>query len=364
MAYSTTSTLIALHRTYWERKLKEPITNLDCSFTRHFRHIPALPAQWSGKDGLLLTPEMLEPDGLQQEPIPVENPIDPLAGQVAFNTLFPYPRVPWLVGVMGCGLLVSATAKTVWPVPALGRDWFTQPDLGFRPNRAWLEKLLEFVQFIADRFYPLDAIPAQDMVVRGPGDLCVNLMGSDTFYYNLYDHPREVKRLLGEITDWYIEWAKTQLNLIPMIDGGHVNQYGIWCPGSCIRFQEDYAINLSPQLLREFILPCSRQVTDAFDYSVIHTHSGDPHLAEIMLDLTSLSAIEVSLDPNGPPLEQLVPLWNRILEKKCLIIAGPVTPSELDFLRETLIPGGLWLDVEMIPEGEQQARWQWDQNGS
>jgi hypothetical protein len=260
---------------------------------------------------------------------------------------------------MGCGLLVSTSSETVWPVSYLETDWHVQPDLGFRPRLAWLDKLLEFTQFIVDHYYPVECLPVQDVVVRGPGDLCVNVAGTEKFYYNLFDHPREVKLLLGQITELYIYWASSQLERIPQFHGGYVNQYGIWCPGTCIRFQEDYAINLSPRLFKEFILPCSSQVVESFDYSVIHTHSGDPHIAEIMLELESLKAIEVSLDPYGQTIERLIPLWNRLLERKCLILSGPVTPPQLELLISNLNPRGLWLDVELIDEEEQGSILEW-----
>jgi len=356
--------LTELHCAFWNHELKAPIVNADCSFTRNFRHIPALPPQWADRDGLLLDPQMLSPDAFQPPPMPVDNPGNALLGKVAFNTLFPYPRVPWLVGIVGCGLAVSTRAETVWPVPYLPDDWYRRADHGLNPSQAWLDKLLEFLQHIVDNYYPEKCVPVQDMVVRGPGDLCINMMGPERFYYALYDHPAEIKSLLGQITEIYIHWATSQLERIPQIEGGYVNQYGMWCPGTCIRFQEDYAINLSPRLLRQFILPCSRKVVEAFNYSVIHTHSGDSNLAEAMLDLDSLNAIEVSLDPNGPPLEELVPLWNRVLEKKCLVICGPVTGAQLELLTSDLSPEGLWLDVEVVSDEGQTPMWEWDQTSA
>ena len=147
---------------------------------------------------------------------------------------------------------------------------------------------------------------------------------------------------------------------MPRFHGGYCNQYGIWCPDSPVRTQEDYALNLSPQAFEEFVMPCHRTVVEAFEYTVIHTHSGGPQLAEWMLELEPLKAIEVSLDPNGPPIEDLIPLWNQILAKKCLIICGPVTRRQFDMLVEQLSPHGLWLDLELVAE-DQQAIWEWDQ---
>ena len=359
MITTTTDGLLALHTRFWNRALEQPIINIDGSFVARFGHIPALPPQWIDQDGLILEPTMLSPEEFQPAPVAL-NEEHPLAGEVAFNTLIPYFRVPWLVGIMGSGLRVSTTSETVWPVPYLDDDWYQRPNQGFAPRLDWLDRLLEFVQYAVDHFYPDQCIPTLDNVARGPGDLLPAIMGPDRFYYALYDHPEALRRLLDRITDLYIHWARSQLELLPRVQGGYCNQYGIWSPGTCIRSQEDYALNLSPRVFREFIMPSTRQVSDAFEYEVFHTHSAFPALAEWALEIDDLRAIEVALDPKSPPLDALIPLWNRILERKSLIIIGPVTESQLDLLVSRLSPGGLWLDVELVPEGQDvETTWAW-----
>ena len=359
MIAKSIDSVIALHMAFWNRSLERPIVNLDLSLTSRFRHVPALPPQWADQDGLVLEPAMLVPDAFQPEPI-AANQNNPAVGEVAFNTLFPYHRVPWPVGIMGAGLQVSTTAQTVWPIPYLDDRWYELANQGFAPCLAWLDKLLEFVQFIVERYYPDRCIPAQDMISRGPGDLCVNIMGPERFYYGFYDHPQELKLLLDQITDLYVHWARSQQELMPPVYDGYCNQYGIWSPGTCVRTQEDYAINLSPQIFKEFILPCHQKVVNEFDYSVIHTHSGFPQLSEWMLELDNLNAIEVALDcPIGPSVEELVPVWNRILAEKCLIILGPVTQRQLDMLVSQLSPCGLWLDVEVVEERDLESVREW-----
>jgi hypothetical protein len=79
-----------------------------------------------------------------------------------------------------------------------------------------------------------------------------------------------------------------------------------------------------------------------------------------MLGLDKLKAIEVTLDlPIGPPIEDLIPLWNRILEKKCLIICGPVTQRQFNLLLSRLSPRGLWLDIEIAAEEELDSVREW-----
>ena len=358
MDRSKVDRLVALHTAFWDRELDEALVNLDCSITRRFRHVAPLPAQWEGRDGLRLTPEMLEPEQYQTTPIAVSAD-DPVCGEVAFNTLFPYHRVPWLIGIVGCDMEVSTSSQTVWPISPVADDWYDQPRQGFEPNLKWLEKLLEFLQYIIDRFTPDQCIAAPDMIARGPGDLILAVLGPERFYTGVYDHPDAVKSLHEQIVDVYIQWGLTQIDLIPKFCGGYCNQYGIWSPGSVIRFQEDYAINISRDTFEEFLLPGLRRVTEAFEYGVIHTHSGAPQLAEWMLAVDELKAIEVTLDPHGPAIEQLLPLLNQILDHKCLIVAGVVTQSQLDTLLSRLQPSGLLLDVAVVTEAELTAAHEW-----
>ena len=73
-----------------------------------------------------------------------------------------------------------------------------------------------------------------------------------------------------------------------------------------------------------------------------------------------LRCIEVSIDPTGPTLEESIELWNRILEKKSLIITGPVTQSQLNLLVDRLNPQGLFLDIDLVAADHLSQSFDWD----
>ena len=52
--------------------------------------------------------------------------------------------------------------------------------------------------------------------------------------------------------------------------------------------------------------------------------------------------------PNGPSLGVLLQKLRRILEKKCLILAGALTSEQLDLVVSELPSGGLWIDVAIV----------------
>ncbi len=341
--------LIDLHGSWWERRAEHAIVNDDCGLAQRFRHVPALPDAWSECDGLLLEPDAVLPEELQPRPI-VPATGSPTRGRGTFNTLFPYHRVPWLVGITGCGMQVSTVSQTVWPVEYLGDDWFAQPNQGFSPRMEWLDKLLDFLAHIVDTYYPAQCIPTLDMISRGPGDLLIAAMGVERCYIGFYDHPREIRSLLGQITDLYIHWARVQLEALPTLAGGYCNQYGLWSPGTTIRMQEDYAVNVSYPVFREFLLPSMTAVVNAFDFHVLHTHSYG-NLAEWGLDIPALGAIEMTIDPTGPSIEELVPRLQAIASRKPLIVLGVLTEREVSLLTTSLPRGAVMLDIDVVPEG-------------
>jgi hypothetical protein len=359
MADSTVDNLLELHTAFWNRGLEKPVVNVDCSLMTRSRFVPALPPEWESQRTVTLEPSVLLPERLQPAPFDLGTK-DNTRGAVAFNTWMPYFRVPWLTGIAGCEVVASSSGQTVWPYSYLDDDWYELPRQGFAPRLDWLDKLLEFTQFIVDRYYPERCIPTTDLIARGPGDLLLHSLGPERLYLGLYDHPHEMKLLLDQITDIYIRWGQAQLEIIPKFHGGYCNTYGIWGPGATIRSQEDYATNLSRAHFEEFLLPGARRVAAAFEYETFHTHSGFPQLAEWMLEVDELKCIEVALDPTGPTLEESIPLWNRILDEKCLILLGPLTPGQLHFLVTELSPGGLWLDVEMVSDDQDMdSIWAW-----
>ena len=345
---SNEAALVELHKAYWNKELDRPIVNIDASCARRFGFVPGLPPEWENRGDFLLDLDTLTPEKYQPAPFVISDQ-HPLHGDVAFNTWLPYFRIPWLSAIIGGQLHVSPASHTIWPHHAFPENWHELDSLGLNPCPQWRDRLLEFLKYLIDHWHPDHCIPAQDMIGRGPGDLLVGLMGHEMFYNAMYLHPEPLKRLVDAIADIYIDWAESQLAMIPQFHGGYCNQYGMWSPGSYTRFQEDYAINLSEDLFREFLMPATRRIMERFEYQVFHTHSGFARLPEWLMEVDALKVIEVALDPMGPPLKELIPKWNRILEKKYLLILAELTQPQLDLLCAELSPKGLWLDLTIVP---------------
>ena len=291
---------------------------------------------------------MVKPELFQPEPVAIDGPNPRISGDV-FNVLFPYTQIPWLPGIAGCDLFAERDANTVWVDPNLPKNWFELENFGFSPSQEWMDRLLDFTDYIVKN-YSDRCVPSLDMIARGIADLALNLLGGDRYFFEFSDHPDALKRLLAPLCDLHINWAKRQMQRIPKFHGGYCNQYGLWSPGEVTRFQEDYVGCISEKTYKDFIMEYDLKVIENIEYAVLHTHSGIPQFAEWALEMEDLKVIEMYLDPETENLEERIDLWNKILDKKSLIIAGFVSNEELDLLLERLNPSGLLLDIAIKGE--------------
>ena len=108
--------------------------------------------------------------------------------------------------------------------------------------------------------------------------------------------------------------------------GGYCNGWGLWAPGLNVSTQEDEAAFVSPKLYNEFLLPYHVQEVDAFDYSTFHMHSGYVRSVYNWRDFSkksNIKAFQITLDVNGPAVEDLMETLVRMNLEKPLIIGGP-----------------------------------------
>jgi hypothetical protein len=346
--------IFTIHREFWNNRMfienkrectLEERTRLIEDGRKGISDLP-LADGTSVTDGMLITPSMLSPAKIHSAKLNVTTGRPQICGKI-FQVLFPYPKIPWTSGILGSQLKASTPAESIWPLRVFDREWYRKEPLEIHVNEEWFEKLLEFTRYLIDHFHP-DYLVTQDVPSRGPGDLLALMMGAENMYAGMYAHPKEIKRLVNRVAEIFIKVASAQFDLIPKFQDGYCNQFGLWSHGTSIWIQEDLATNLSPQLIREFLLPADEKILRKFHYSVFHTHSGCIRLSEMVSDLDCLRAVEVVTDPHGPPVMNLLPILGRIQKKKPLVfrdtVDRPFTLEERSKLRSELASGGCLLD--------------------
>ena len=262
-------------------------------------------------------------------------------GDDAFHVPVPFYLMTWMEAILGCE--IEGKSGTAWPhhltgmLEVIERD--LSPDLA---TNAWMNRLLQISRRageLAGGSYPVGT-----PFLRGPMDTMAGVLGGQRMCSELYDNPARVRSMADRLADIWIEVAKTYLTAISPFHGGFLSGVkGVWAPGPSIMASVDYAIMVSPTHFRQLFLPSYRKLFDAIDYAFLHTHSAAvPALADDILGIDSLKAVEVTIDPTGPELPTLIPTLRKIQERKPLMLFS-LSNAQFALARQSLTPRGLLL---------------------
>lgn len=286
-----------------------------------------------------LTPDMLDVDRVSGE-LAELGPL--LRHGDVFATRAPYGRVPWVEAILGCPIratIIGGSMRT----RSFITDWdaWNRRDQGH--GQAWFDLLKLLTERLVERSRGRYAVV--HTLMRGPTDLAEAVLGPEFMSLSMYDSPTALRGFLEEATQTFIEILKAQLERIPTIEGGYVHPYGVWAPGTVVRTQCDATAFLSARQYADWFLPYDQLISAAADYALIHLHSCSLHTVEPLLQVERPQAIQVTLETGDavPTLEEMVPIFQRILAVKPLIVDGPLTPIEVHCLREELPGDGLYI---------------------
>jgi hypothetical protein len=241
--------------------------------------------------------------------------------------------LPWMEALAGCTVIADHTtgsSRSEKPTAFVGAEDIP----AFDDDDPWVRKAVEFLQRLQP--YSRGRFPLATTLMRGISDLLAALLGNPEFLFSLMDRPREMKRVVEKLTDLWIAFAGSQLDVIPEFHGGTGSfYYATWLPGRGVWLQEDASALMSPQLFGEFVAPAVNRIAASFDTTVIHLHPSAYIPVEYLVQ-TPLDAIELHIDFGGPRAEELFPYYRRILDHKPLIIWGDLTPDDIDFIARKL----------------------------
>lgn len=276
-----------------------------------------------------------------------KSPSRALLNQDLFHLECAFSSVPWMEAILGCAIKAGA-GEAMFPQPALGARYEGIDKIGADPDNPWQKKLMDLTRALVEKND--GSYIVTHTLMRGPVDILSALLGDERMGLAIHDDPDKVAEILSRAAKAFIDVAWEQYDLIPSFHGGSAPWlYGVWAPGSSIRFQADSAVQLSPDMYRTAILPHDRTIMAAFDYSMVDLHSaGTLRLHPVLAQEPELSAISVTLDrtASAPTVNELLPTFKTILDAKSLIVFGDVNRDELDLLL-TLPPRGLAINVRI-----------------
>jgi len=352
--------LIELHKAWWRLENERPLLNVTYSGEGapwmwmqpdHIHGMELVLKNGTFAEDGPLTPDMLSPEKIHSIPI--------TRGDM-FYPIMPYGKIPWMEAICGVTPQVSVKANSIWAGFGEGMwpdDWWAR-DMKVEIQEEWLDLLVEMTKYCVDKFYG-PFVVTQTSIMRGMMDIMAALVGDKNVIVGMYKHPKETHKLMERLTDIAIKVMKSQNAVIPSFRGGHVNQFGVWAPGTITRHQEDEVAYISPKFYKEFVQPYDRKLCQAFDYTTIHFHSAHYIHVDAVTDIKELGALQISLEPPpyGPTLSEWIPILNRVIRKKPLVLNGSLTREQINMLLEELPPQGLYLQALTQQAGESYYRY-------
>lgn len=191
-------------------------------------------------------------------------------------------------------------------------------DNGIPPlTNGWGGKVLETGRRFAEALapYPL----AQKHVhlyhpdLQGPMDVCELVWGSEIFV-DLYEEAELVHAALDLITETYARFMREWQRIVPP-RGANSMHWAVLIPGQLL-LRDDSAMNLSPEMYREFILPYNQRLFDAFGGGAIHACGKVDHWLPVASELRGFGAFNMS----QPSYNNMEEVYRHTVDKGIRII--------------------------------------------
>lgn len=288
-------------------------------------------------EDLNLKPHMLDVERLVGAPLE-PGPLEFQGDEVRVRS--PYMRVPWVEAILGCPIRATIQGGSM-RTQAFIQDWDEWESGAPHRDDNWFDLLKRLTEWLVARSGGRYAVV--QTLMRGPTDLAEAVLGPELMCLSMYDHPQALQHFLEEVTDVFIEVLNAQLERIPPIEGGYVTPFGLWAPGKVVRTQCDASAFLSPKQYADWFLPYDERISQAVDYAIIHLHSCSLHTIDPLLTVERPQAIQVTLETGStvPSLEDIVPTFRHILAQRPLLVDGPLSRNEVQYLQNELPRDGL-----------------------
>ena len=334
--------IFARHQAFWD--MAEVDRPLICA--SHGHPLSFDDFQWGEKSEGELTPEMIDVSHLENQ---YESRFESqgLMERDGFWGGEPPRAIPWMEAIMGCPVHFSTSGRSIWAEPVL-ENWTELEALENYRESPWLSRGLELtrglVELSGGRF------PIIMFLQRGPLDVAAAVRGLQNFCLDLFDHPEEFERLLDLCTEANLYVAKALAEIIPLFHGGHTNLFGLWSPGWPYLHQQDAMASFSPDAYEQAIRVGDEVLMGIFDHSIRKFHSSSLHILEEASSLAGVRAVQITIDPTGPTLDELIPIFSEVQQRKPLIL-NCTSREAVAKVRDSLSPRGLYLYYWKIAGG-------------
>ncbi len=253
----------------------------------------------------------------------------------------PWRAIPWLEAWCGCPVRFSSGSLAPEPIC---HSLEALPALTLPAREAWFRCLRQQTEWLVGTAPPDCWI--SPTILRGPSDVLAALRGLTDFLCDLRDAPEVITEAAGRIQRLLLRAIDQHFALVKPKQGGYGHIFGYWAPGPTIALQEDTLGLCHPGLYRDLFLPYTAEaVRHLGECVVFHLHSTGLQHVHHVLGIPGLAGVQITVEANGPPLENLLPVFREILERSRLLLFLDHRFEELPALLPRLPSGGLYLAI-------------------
>ena len=160
--------------------------------------------------------------------------------------------------------------------------------------------------------------------LQGPLDICELLWGCDMFIA-MYEEPELVHAMLSLLTDTYIAFMEKWFHLFPC-DAEMNMHWAILRHRGRIALRDDSAMNLSPDLYREFAAPYDGRLLAHFGGGAVHFCGRGDHYIDTLCSMPYLYGVNMS----QPHLNDMEKIYRNTVDKGIPLLAFPAARAEED----------------------------------
>jgi len=150
--------------------------------------------------------------------------------------------------------------------------------------------------------------------LQGPMDVCELVWGSGLFLA-LVDESSLVKDFFQLITETYVGFMNAWRNVVPF-QNGYAVHWSMLHQGH-IMLRDDSAMNLSPEMFAEFILPFDQRLLAEFQGGALHFCGKGDHFVPLACMMKGLYAINMS----QPEYNQMETIFQHTVDQGILLLA-------------------------------------------
>jgi hypothetical protein len=252
------------------------------------------------------------------------------------------PYAPLNYGTSFLPVLAGAEYKhnggTAWCLPTgLRTEQLHIPELD-RDRPIWRSYEEKMRALVAARI-PQALIDAQPP--PGAMEMLLGLVGPEQLMLDMFDTPAAVREKARDCTRLCKQVFEATREILREPDGAV--GFGVYVPGRSSMWTEDGLAMIGPRQFDEFFREPIQDMAGYFETSFLHTHSAGWANYELLSEIEELDGVELSNDPNGPPLEEIVQAGVRLQARGKVVMFSnwehPLSEPEVDYILDNADPG-------------------------